>query len=168
MERGIGHKTANAMRLIALASCLLLALLFDATAAPKRSRKKKTPTPAPVASATPAAAPSADLQQFMSAHLEAILGPLVEKPALPRADLAQLRASIAQRFTRAGLADREVYQNALTICDALTQAMNERNQAQVGNSSRWPVRSTEIRQFLDKLVQRQQSLEAQAPQPSAH
>lgn len=156
------------MRLIACTSLLLLAFVFDGMAAPRRGRKTKTPTPSPVATTTPAAQPSADLQQFMSAHLDAILGPLVEKPALPRTELAQLRAALAQRFTRASLADRDVYQNALTICDALTQAMNERNQAQVSNSSRWPARSTEIRQFLDKLMQRQQSLEAQSPAPATH
>jgi hypothetical protein len=142
---------------------LLAAMPVNGDAAsPRKSRKKKqeaTPPPTP----TPPGVPSVDLSRFISAHLENILAPLDRKVVLPRAELAQLRNSYSQRFARASLAEREQFQVAISVCDALTQAMNDRNTALLKPSTaNWEQRSAQLRQYIQQLAARQRQIESQA------
>src|SRR4051812_20065198 len=104
-----------------LSIAILVSFSGTAHAQGKPPKKKKT-TPLPVASATPAAS-SGELSSFMSAHLDAILGPIGPKVEMPRADLAKIRHGFSKSFSKASLADRPKFQLGLNVCDAISEAM---------------------------------------------
>ena len=116
------------------------------------------PAPTP----TPPGAPSGDLSSFVAANGDKIFAPLDQKVVMPRAELAQLRNSFAQRFARASLVDRNQFQAALSICDALTQVMNERDKTLLAPSPAWVQRSAQLRQYVDQLIERERAMEGQA------
>jgi hypothetical protein len=130
-----------------------------------KKRKQFIPPPTP----TPPGAPSTDLSSFVGANLDKILGPLEVKVPLPRAELAQLRASFASRFSKASLAERPQFQTALAVCDALSQAMDERDKAILNPAaSNWPQRSAQLRQNIEQVVANERAAEGQsgaAPTP---
>ena len=70
-----------------------------------------------------------------------------------------MRNGFAQRFTRASLGERTQFQASLTICDALTQVMNERDQALLSPSGNWPARAAQLRQYIDQLIAREREME---------
>jgi hypothetical protein len=151
--------------LITLAIFSSLALTANA-AYPKKSKKKKgEPTP----HATPAAPqpPSVDISKFMGDNLDKILGPLDQKILLPRPELDQLRNSFSARFSRASLTERAQFQAALSVCDALAQAMNERQTAIVQRSATWPQRAEQLRQSISQLAERERVAESQVPPVAA-
>ena len=83
------------------------------------------------------------------------------KVPLPRAELAQLRVSFATRFSKASLAERAQFQAALAVCDAISQAMDERNTAMLNPAaSNWAQRSAQLRQNIEKLVADERAVEA--------
>ena len=126
-----------------------------------RSKKKKKEAFVPAPTPTPPGAPSGDLSSFVTTNGDKIFAPLDQKVVMPRAELAQLRNSFAQRFTRASLNERNQFQAALSICDALTQVMNERDKTLLAPSGNWTQRSAQLRQYIDQLVARERELEAQ-------
>jgi hypothetical protein len=151
--------------LITLAIFSSLALTANAVYPKKAKKKKGEPTP----HATPAAPqpPSVDISKFMADNLDKILGPLDQKILLPRPELDQLRNSFSARFSRASLAERAQFQAALTVCDALAQAMNERQTAIVQRSATWPQRAEQLRQSISQLAERERVAESQVPPVAA-
>jgi hypothetical protein len=127
-----------------------------------RSKKKKKEAFVPAPTPTPPGAPSGDLSSFVAANGDKIFAPLDQKVVMPRAELAQLRNSFAQRFTRASLSERNQFQAALSVCDALTQVMNERDKTLLAPSGNWTQRSVQLRQYIDQLVARERQTENQA------
>jgi hypothetical protein len=148
---------------IAILLCLACAAFpMGSHTAWARSKKKKKESFVPAPTPTPPGVPSGDLSSFVAANGDKIFAPLDQKVAMPRAELAQLRNSFAQRFTRASLAERNQFQAALSVCDALTQVMNERDKTLLSPSGNWTQRSVQLRQYVDQLVAREREMEAQA------
>jgi hypothetical protein len=152
-----------------LLSLILTALLVtaiapaDAAWTTKKPSKKKgayTPPPAP----TPTPPPSVDLSKFIGGNLEKILGPLDAKMPMPRPELAQIRTSISGRLSKASLAERPQYQAALKVCDALSQAMDERNKATLNPiaAANWPQQSAQLRQNIEQLMAQEKAAEVPA------
>ena len=140
-----------------------IAILIPDAEAGKPRKPKFVPPAAP----TPAGAPSADLSRFVGANLERILGPLDQKVPLPRAELAQMRASFAGRFSKASLAERTQFQSALAVCDALSQAMDERDKATLNPAgSNWAQRSAQLRTNIEQLLEREKAAESGAASPT--
>lgn len=73
--------------------------------------------------------PSVELGEFGGAHLEKILAPLERQVALPRSELSQLRQSLTDRRATAPESEKPIYQAAILVCNALSQAMDERDKA---------------------------------------
>ena len=128
-----------------------------------RSKKKKKEAFVPAPTPTPPGAPSGDLSSFVASNGDKIFAHLDQKVVMPRAELAQLRNSFAQRFTRASLIERNQFQAALSICDALTQVMNERDKTLLAPSGNWTQRSAQLRQYIDQLIERERAMETQTP-----
>jgi len=137
----------------------IAALAITAPQAWSARPKKRKYTPPPAPTATPA--PSVDLSHFVGNNLDRILGPLEVRVPLPRAELAQLRVSFASRFSKASLAERAQFQGALAVCDAISQAMDERNTAMLNPAaSNWAQCSAQLRQNIEKLVADERAVEA--------
>ncbi len=115
----------------------------------------------PVPTPTPPGPPSGDLSSFVTTNGDKIFAPLDQRVVMPRAELAQLRNSFAQRFTRASLTERNQFQAALSICDALTQVMNERDKTLLAPSPTWAQRSAQLRQYIDQLLAKERAMEPQ-------
>jgi hypothetical protein len=153
--------------LVTLAIFFSLALSANA-AYPKKSKKKKgEPTPHAATTPAPPQPPSVDISKFMGDNLNKILGPLDQKIVLPRPELDQLRNSFSARFSRASLTERAQFQAALSVCDALAQAMNERQTAIVQHSATWPQRAEQLRQSISQLAERERVAESQVPPVAA-
>jgi hypothetical protein len=142
---------------VCIATLVVVGVSADAARRPKIKKREFTPPP----TATPPPAPSVDLSRFIGAHLDKILGPLEQKMALPRAELAQLRSSFSARFSKASLADRTQFQTAIAVCDALAQAMDERDKAMLNPAvTDWPLRALQLRQNIEQLAARERAAEA--------
>jgi hypothetical protein len=158
--------------LCALLCCLTLSETIAASRSsssndfgfPTKKSKKKVYTPPPTP--TPPPAPSVDLSKFISTHAEKIFAPYDPQSLskMPKAELAQLRSSFADRFGKASLADRKQYQAALSVCDGLTQVMAEKSSP--NSVPGWPQRSAQLRQWIDQLMAQEKAAEASAPAPS--
>ena len=74
-----------------------------------------------------------------------------------------MRNSFSARFSRASLTERAQFQAALSVCDALTQAMNERQTAIVQRSPTWQQRAEQLRQYISQLAERERAIESQVP-----
>jgi hypothetical protein len=146
---------------VSLFLAVLVALPVSSPNAWARSKKKKKEAFVPVPTPTPPGAPSGDLSSFVTANGEKIFAPLDQKVVMPRAELAQLRNSFAQRFTRASLGERNQFQAALSICDALAQVMNERDKTILAPSPAWTQRSAQLRQYIDQLLAKEREMEMQ-------
>lgn len=76
------------------------------------------------------AAPSERLEPLLEQTLEAILSSLKGTPKMPRVEVETLRASFAAEQIKAMTqAQRQIYQNAMAVCDALTKSMDDRAKA---------------------------------------
>jgi hypothetical protein len=149
---------------ITILLCLAFAALpIGSHTAWARSKKKKKEAFVPAPTPTPPGAPSGDLSSFVASNGDKIFAHLDQKVVMPRAELAQLRNSFAQRFTRASLIERNQFQAALSICDALTQVMNERDKTLLAPSGNWTQRSAQLRQYIDQLIERERAMETQTP-----
>ncbi len=127
---------------------------------PKKSSKKGKQAYTPPPTPTPPPAPSVDLTKFSATNMDKILGTLDVKAPLPRAELAQLRASFAERFGKANLVERTQFQAALNVCDGITQTMNERDKAILNPAAaNWPVRSVQLKQWIDQLMAQEKAAE---------
>jgi hypothetical protein len=123
------------------------------------SKKKSSQQPPPMPATTPGPS-SAAISRFLSAHLDRILGPLDQKIDLPRSELGQLRESFAKQFSKASLAERPKFQLGLAVCDAIADAMNERNKAVLTQAgATWPQQSAQLRQKIDQLASQQRAAE---------
>ena len=141
------------LSLILIFSFLALAAPSDAAWEPKKSKKKGRPAYTPPPTPTPTPAPSVELSKFISTNLEKILGPLEVKTPMPHPELAQIRNSISSQLSRANLAQRPQFQAALKVCDALGQAMDERNRASLNPAAaNWAQRGPQIRQNIEQLM----------------
>lgn len=121
-----------------LASLVALVVLVATGFAgkPHKARGKTPPqqdaaTQPQLSVAPPAAAqpPSVRLGQFLAARLDQILAPLDQQVALPRTELMQLRQSFVDQGTKAPQPENALYQSALSVCDAISAAMDEREKA---------------------------------------
>jgi hypothetical protein len=118
------------MKPILATSLVVLGLIASAVAGkphkhPGKPEQQQAPPPAAAAGPQP---PSARLSQFTAAHLDAILAPIDQRPQLPRTDVSQLRAALADESAKAPEAEREQFTTAIAVCDALNSAMDEREQ----------------------------------------
>ena len=69
------------------------------------------------------ALPSAQLKPILGPCLNAILSPLETNPAMPRVQVETMRADFAASFvTGSTPAEKQVYQNAMAICEAINSA----------------------------------------------
>ena len=123
---------AKRMKIFFVSSFCLGLLVF---ASPLQAKKKKhsepepSPTPASTLAASPDDLPSKSLQPFLDAQLSAVLAPLdksgFEKPEI----LVGLKAAYAGGAAVAPAARKPAYQAAQIVCDALTAAVTERENA---------------------------------------
>src|SRR3954463_2564795 len=125
----------------------------------KKGKKAYTPPPTP----TPPPAPSVDLTKFVSTNSDKLFGPADMHPPLPKAELAQMRASFSERFGKAGLADRQQYQYAIAACDALSQVMTEK--ATTPSVAAWNARTPQLKQWVDQLLAQEKTAETAAATP---
>jgi len=80
--------------------------------------------------------PSAKLEPLLEPCLDAILAPLEEKPKMPRVKVETLRATFAAGVVTASTpAEKEIYENAMAVCDAMTSDMDARANAQAAAKS---------------------------------
>ncbi len=137
------------MKFIAILLLLVLSLPEANGAFPvsrRRVTRKAPPTPAPTATPAPA------LDRFLSAQFETILSPLSERATMPHAELTALRQYLSGQLGRVSLAEREQIQARITVCEALEQAINERERAILNPSaSNWPGRSVFWRGKIEEL-----------------
>ena len=84
--------------------------------------------------------PSVALGRFGQAHLDRILAPIDQNVNLPRNELTQLRGSFTVWMAKAPPNEQPAWRAAFDVCDALSNAMNEREKARASfqNSSRVP------------------------------
>lgn len=73
--------------------------------------------------------PSVALSRFGGAHLDQILGPIDQNIPLPRNELMQLRGSFLDWKAKASPNEQPAWQAAIAVCDALNNAMDEREKA---------------------------------------
>ncbi len=116
--------------MIALCVCAVGCVVISSVSAkPPPKKHPKNPPPAPQQPAPPptgSRAPSAELGDFIGAHLDQILAPLDRGVALPRNEVVQLRESFTDRFAKAPSNEKPAYDAAIAVCNALTQTMDER------------------------------------------
>lgn len=120
------------MKTTAVASLIFIALITLGFAGKPHKGGGRRPPPRQQqmsAASTEPQLPSALLLQFTAAHLDHILAPLDQQVALPRTELSQLRAGLASDSAKAPAPDKAQYQTAIAVCDALSQAMDEREKA---------------------------------------
>jgi hypothetical protein len=148
-----------------LCLAFLAALIGNASAAsPKQAQsttpKQRLPSPAPA----PSPPPSIELSSFVTANLDAIAGPLEQKVALPRAELAQLQASYKSRLAKASPSERKPLKAALTVCKALSRMMTTREQAMLSPTAvtGWPQRAAQYRDVINQLLKKEKAAEMAA------
>src|SRR4051812_12249459 len=73
--------------------------------------------------------PSLALSRFGQAHLDQILSPIEQNVALPRNELMDLRNSFSLCIAKAPPNEQAAWRQALLVCDALYNAMDEREKA---------------------------------------
>ena len=155
----------TALRLFAhLLLFAAFALTSPQTFAAKPPHSKKKPAYTPPPTPTPPAAPSVDLTSFLSTNGDKIFSAYTPQTPLPKAELAQLRASFSARFGKAGLADRDQYKYAIAICDGLSLVMTEKTAPQT--AAAWTQRSTQLRQWIDQLMVQEKAAESGPAAPA--
>jgi hypothetical protein len=108
---------------------LLLAVIAFVTPAPAGKPHRDAGNPQPNQQQHEPQLPSVQLARFTAAHLDRILSPIDRRVPLPRTRLSQLRASFANKWAQAPDREKAQYQTAVTVCDALNAAMDEREKA---------------------------------------
>jgi hypothetical protein len=117
-------------RILAICICAVGCVIISAASAkPPPKKHPQHPPPAPQQPAPPpigSRAPSAELGDFLGAHLDQILAPLDQRVGLPRSEVMQLRESFTDRFAKAPVNEKPAYEAAISVCNALNQTMDER------------------------------------------
>jgi hypothetical protein len=140
---------------------LFLAISLLSPREAQAKKHKQQPTPAPLAtpsaeppplpaentpSINPALPPSASLQPFLDTHLREILTPLgVSAFAQPEL-VASMKASYADGLAAAPASHAMAYRLAEAVCDAMTSAMTERQNAVAALRGALATRSSEADQ----------------------
>ncbi len=127
-----------------LRSALALLAIAAFLPVPVHAAKKKNAPEAPAPAAGSYGLPSSKLEPFLEPCLDAILAPLEANPKQPRVEVEKLRASFAGGQIKAKTdAQKQIYQNAMAVCDALSKAMDDRARAKADAvaSSKVPMRS---------------------------
>ncbi len=120
-------KHKNVIAVVILASLLIVSA--DVLARPPKARKPAQKVPEKEEPAAPDWRPSTRLSPFLDAHLDQILSPLDSKiPPLPRSELQNIRAKIGDAAASSDASKQPCYQVGLYICNALTQAMDSRDE----------------------------------------
>jgi hypothetical protein len=91
------------------------------------------------------APPSAQIQPILAPCLDAILAPLEANPRMPRVQVETLRANFAASLVTATTpAEKNIYVNAMAVCDAMASDMDARANAQAAArvSAKEPALST--------------------------
>jgi len=84
----------------------------------------------------PGAPPSAQIEPLLEPSLNAILAPLQENPPMPRVAVEKVRASLGAGVVRAKTTSlQQVYQCAMAVCEALTNAMDQRAESRAAAAS---------------------------------
>ena len=121
---------------------LTIACLVSNSAEAGKPHHKHQP-PAANQPLAPGALPSAVIQPLLDARLNIILRPL-DAPGLKHPEaVADLRSAIADGMSKAPAARQPAFQAAISLCDLLAQAVDERQRfvANLGGSQRpsgWP------------------------------
>src|SRR5256885_15019720 len=79
--------------------------------------------------------PSAALSRFGQAHLDQILAPIDQNVNLPRNELIQLREAFKDSMAKAPPNEQTAWRFALSVCDALNNAMDEQEKARASLQS---------------------------------
>jgi hypothetical protein len=79
--------------------------------------------------------PSVALTRFGQAHLDQILAPIDQNINPPRNELMQLRKSFSVWMSKAPPNEQPAWRVALSVCDALNNAINEREKARASLQS---------------------------------
>jgi hypothetical protein len=151
-------RTVPALVCLVIVTLLLIHAPNAAAKRPPKGGKSKqayTPPPTP----TPPPAPSADLSKFLTTNGDNIFAAYSPQVPMPKAELAQLKASFSERFAKAGLGDRQQYQYAIAVCDGLAQVMTEKTAA---SPAAWGPRSAQLRQWIDQLMAQEKAAETPA------
>ncbi len=115
-------------------TCLCVALLSASPVyAAKHHKSHSAPQPSalPLPSASTAAQPpSVQLSVLFQNSLDKVVAPLDQKVVMPRTEVALLRTNFAQKLALAEQGQKAPYQAGIAVCDAFTQAMDEREKAQ--------------------------------------
>ncbi|EDY18632.1 protein of unknown function DUF1080 [Chthoniobacter flavus Ellin428] len=76
-----------------------------------------------------AAPPSKQIEPLLEPCLDAILAPLPQEPQMPRVTVEKLRATLSGEAVKARTpSQKQIFQYAIWVCDALTNGMDERAQ----------------------------------------
>ena len=154
--------------LVHVAMLTVLAIVFAAvpnSMAKRPPKAKPRPSFTPPPSPTPPPAPSADLAKFVSTNGDKIFGAYSPQVPMPKAELAQLKASFSERFSKAGLADRDQYKYAMAVCDGLAQVMAEKTTVA---PAAWTQRSGQLKTWIDQLMAQEKAAESAATAAPAH
>jgi hypothetical protein len=152
----------TAPALICLITAALMMTPVPNASAKKPPKSKARPAFTPPPSPTPPPAPSVDLSKFVSTNGDKIFGAYSPQVPMPKAELAQMKASFSARFGKAGLADRQQYQYAMAVCDGLAQVMAEKTSAA---PAAWTQRSAQLKAWIDQLMAQEKAAESAAPAP---
>ena len=161
----------------------------ESGAAPLASSSSSAPQNLSPAAAVPAL-PSVQLGRFLEAHLDKMLTPIgADKKVVvdkPRVEIVTMQGSFADGMAKAPATRKPTYQMAITVCQTLAQAVDEREQALASYLSvkpvylthqgrtyldakveeRWDKRALEIRQTILSLYSREREIEAQTGGPA--
>ena len=145
-------------RIFLCLSVLLFASSFQVHA---KHKSNASPTPAPLATPAPepaalpaetapkidpAAPPSVSLQPLLDTHLGSILAPLGVSAFTQSEFVASIKASYADALANAPDGRKPAFQLAQNVCDALTSAMAERQNAVAALRGALATRSSEAEQ----------------------
>jgi hypothetical protein len=153
----------TAPALICLMTFALMITQVPNASAKRPPKAKPRPSFTPPPTPTPAPAPSVDLAKFVSTNSDKIFGAYSPQVPMPKAEVAQLKASFSERFGKAGLADRDQYKYAMAVCDGLTQVMAEKATVQ---PAAWTQRSAQLKTWIDQLMAQEKAAESAATAPS--
>jgi hypothetical protein len=116
-----------------------------------------TTSPAPIADEH---LPSDQLKPLLGPTLDGLMAPLQNDPKMPRVEVEFLRVSLVAGLSKAGTpALKQIYQNAIVVCDSLTRSMDDRAAKKSINDQSWQETSLAARRNIMGHYTRQIQLE---------
>jgi hypothetical protein len=111
--------------------CACLSLVVTNASSAKHPPPKKHPQQQQQQPKPPlgSRAPSAELGDFMNAHLDKILAPIDQPVGLRRNEVMQLQQSFIDRGVKAATNEKPAYEAAINVCAAISQAIDEREKS---------------------------------------